>query len=97
MPLGYSKTLFFGQHVLPGWRLTRQCNLALVAIGIAGVRDAHLTVTEIARGIPTHTDHWSKYKRIWRFLSNPFGRHQRCFLAWFDSICNGSTLANVYP
>ena len=71
MVLRYGEMLFFVQRVLPGWRLTRQRNLALLAIGIARVRDAHLTVAEIARGIPTRADHWYKYKRMWRFLSNP--------------------------
>ena len=71
MVLRYGEMLFFVQRVLPGWRLTRQRNLALLALGIAGVRDAHLTVAEIARAVPARTDHHSKYKRIWRFLSNP--------------------------
>jgi hypothetical protein len=42
-----------------------------LAIGIAGVRDGHLTMSEIARSIPTRSDHWYKFKRIKRFLSNP--------------------------
>jgi len=70
MTLGYGKMLFFVQHLLPGWRLTRQRNLALLALGIVGVRDGHLTLSEIARAIPTQTDHWHKFKRIKRFLSN---------------------------
>ncbi len=71
MALGYGRMLYFVQHLLPGWRLTRQRNLALLAIGIAGVRDGHLTLSEIARSIPTRSDHWYKFKRIRRFLSNP--------------------------
>jgi len=70
MALGYGKMLYFVQRLLPGWRLTRQRNLALLSIGIARVRDAHLTVSEIARAIPTRTNHWHKFKRIKRFLSN---------------------------
>jgi hypothetical protein len=70
MALGYGKMLYFVQHLLPGFRLTRQRNLALLAIGIAGVRDGHLTMSEIARSIPTRSDHWYKFKRIRRFLSN---------------------------
>jgi hypothetical protein len=71
MALGYGRMLFFVQHVFRGWRLTRQRNLALLAMGIAGVRDGHLTVSEIARSIPTRSDHWYKFKRVRRFLSNP--------------------------
>ncbi len=71
MALGYGRMLYFVQHLLPGWRLTRQRNLALLAMGIVGVRDGHLTLSEIARGIPTRSDHWYKFKRIRRFLSNP--------------------------
>jgi hypothetical protein len=70
MTLGYGKMLYFVQRLLPGWRLTRQRNLALVAVGIAGVRDGHLTMSEIARSMPTRSDHWYKFKRIRRFLSS---------------------------
>jgi hypothetical protein len=70
MNLGYRVMLYFVQHLLPGFRLTRQRNLALVALGIAGVRDGHLTMSEIARSVPTRSDHWYKFKRIRRFLSN---------------------------
>jgi hypothetical protein len=49
MAIGYGRMLFFVQHLLPGFRLTRQRNLALLAIGISGVRDGHLTISEIAR------------------------------------------------
>jgi len=62
--------MWFVQHLLPGFRLTRQRNLALLAIGIAEVRDGHLTMSEIARSIPTRSDHWYKFKPIRRFLSN---------------------------
>ena len=71
MAIGYGRMTWFVQHLLPGFRLTRQRNLALLAIGIAGVRDGHLTISEIARSIPTQSDHWYKFKRIKRFLSNP--------------------------
>jgi len=70
MAIGYGRMLFFVQHLFPGFRLTRQRNLALLANGIAGVRDGHLTISEIARSIPTRSDHWYKFKRIKRFLSN---------------------------
>ena len=70
MTLGYGRMLFFVQNLLPGFRLTRQRNLALLAIGIAAVRDGHLTLSEIARSIPTRSDHWYKFKRIRRFVSN---------------------------
>jgi len=68
--IGYGKMMYFVQHGLKGWRLTRQCNLALLAIGIAGVRDAHLTMAKIARGIPTRADHRTKHRRMWQFLSS---------------------------
>lgn len=70
MALGYRRMLLFVQHLLPGFRLTRQRNLALLATGIADVRDGHLTLSEIARSIPTRSDHWYKFKRIKRFVSN---------------------------
>lgn len=68
--LDYSKMLHFVQSMLPGFRLTRQRNLALLALGISQVRDGHLTVSEIARAIPSRSDHWVKFKRIKRFLAN---------------------------
>ena len=92
MSIGYGKMLFFVQHVLPGWRLTRQRNLALLAIGIARVRDAHLTVAEIARGILTRADHWCKYKRLWRFLSNPLWSPAELFPSLIEFI-----LERFYP
>jgi hypothetical protein len=67
------------QHVLPDWQLTRQRNLVLLVIGIAGVRDAHLIVAEIARSNPSRADHRSKYKRIWRFLSSPLWSSSELF------------------
>lgn len=70
MTLEYGKMLYFVQCLLTGWRLTRQRNLALLCLGIARVRDGHLTVSEIARGIPSHSDHWYKFRRMKRFLSN---------------------------
>jgi hypothetical protein len=68
--LGYGKLLFVVQSMLQGFRLTRQRNLALLALGISRVRDGHLTVSEIARSIPNHCDHWVKFKRMKRFLAN---------------------------
>jgi hypothetical protein len=56
--------------MLRGLRLTRQRNLALLALGISRVRDGHLTVSEVARCIPTRSDHWVKFKRLKRFLTN---------------------------
>ena len=35
----YGRMLFYVRHILPGWRLTRQRNLALLTIGIRGERD----------------------------------------------------------
>ena len=69
MNLGWGRMLFFVQRLLPGWRLTRQRNLALLAMGLARLRDGHLTISETARSIPAHTDHWHKFKRIQRFLT----------------------------
>ena len=71
MKLSYGRMLFFVQSVVRSMRLTRQRNLALLALGIARVRDGHLTMSEIARVIPTPYDHWYKFKRIKRFLANP--------------------------
>ena len=92
MALSYGRMLFFVQHLLPGFRLTRQRNLALLAIGIAAVRDGHLTLSEIARSIPTRSDHWYKFKRIRRFVSN---------LKWSPSeLCGALTryaLERFYP
>lgn len=70
MPLQYTDLLHFVQSLLPGMRLTRQRNLVWLILGIVQTRDAHLTVSEIARAIPTHSAHWHKLKRMWRFLSN---------------------------
>ncbi|MGQ9851740.1 MAG: hypothetical protein ACUVSU_16990 [Aggregatilineaceae bacterium] len=70
--------LLFVQSMLPEMRLTRQRNLALVVVGLLQVRDAHLTISEIARAIPGKADHWHKFKRVWRFLSN---------VKWSSSAC----------
>lgn len=70
MVIGYTELLTFVQSMLPKMRLTRQRNLAWVVLGLLQVRDAHLTVSEIARAITTKSDHWYKFKRVWRFLSN---------------------------
>jgi len=70
MCLGYDELLRFVQSLLQGWRLTRQRNLALLALGISRVRDGHLTVSEIARSLPGRSDHWVKFKRMKRFLAN---------------------------
>jgi hypothetical protein len=55
---------------MPRFRVTRQRNLALMILGILQIRDAHLTVSEIARSVPGRSDHWHKFKRIWRFVSS---------------------------
>jgi hypothetical protein len=70
MKLDYQKMLSFVQCMLPQFRLTRQRNLALLALGISKVRDGHLTVSEIGRYIPTSSNHWYKFRRIKRFLAN---------------------------
>lgn len=70
MTLDYAKMLFFVQSMLRGFRLTRQRNLAVVALGISRIRDGHLTVSEIARSVPTRSDHWHKDKRIRRFVAS---------------------------
>ncbi len=70
MVLRYHDLLSFVQNLFPGMRVTRQRNLAFVALGVLQVRDAHLTLTEIARALPTKRHHWYKFKRLWRFLSN---------------------------
>ena len=62
--------LQFVKEALSRMRATRQRNLALTFLGIFQIRDAHLTVSEIARAVPGSPDHWHKFKRIWRFLSN---------------------------
>lgn len=79
MVLGYHTLLGFVQSLLPCFRLTRQRNLALLALGIAKVRDGHLTVSEIARYIPNRCDHWYKFKRMKRFLANPRWHPQEHF------------------
>lgn len=85
MALGYHELLSFVQLVLPKFRATRQRNLALSILGVLKVRDGHLTVSEIARGVPTKLDHWPKLKRIWRFLSNLRWSPADCF-PWLFSF-----------
>jgi len=68
--LEYTELLTFVQSMLPQMRLTRQRNLAAVVLGLLQVQDAHLTVSEIARAVPTKSKHWHKFKRVRRFLSN---------------------------
>jgi hypothetical protein len=88
--------LSFVQSLFPSFRVTRQRNLALLATGISRVRDGHLTISEIARYIPNKCKHWSKFKRIKRFLANPrwapsdlFGQLVRFVL---DRYMSGSSL-----
>jgi hypothetical protein len=60
-------------------RVTRQRNLAWLVLGLFQVRDAHLTIAEIARAILTRSNHWHKFKRMHRFLSNVKWSPQGCF------------------
>jgi hypothetical protein len=70
MVIGYDDLLSFVQLMLPLLRLTQQRNLAWTVLGILRVRDAHLTISEIARAMTSRSHHWHKFKRLWRFLSN---------------------------
>ena len=79
MILGYSVLLRFVQSIFPRMRVTRQRNLALLARGILNVRDGHLTMSEIARSFPGRSDHWVKFKRLRRFLSNLRWSPEPCF------------------
>lgn len=79
MQLEYAEMFHFVQSLLRGWRLTRQRNLALLALGISRVRDGHLTVSEVARCIPGHSDHWVKFKCIKRFLTSSKWRPAELF------------------
>ena len=42
----------------------------IVALGILRIRDDHLTLSEIARSVPTRSGHIHKLKRIHRFLAS---------------------------
>ena len=86
MVIGYKELLGLVQMMLPSFRVTRQRNLALLALGILQVRDGHLTISEIARAVPGRSDHWYKFKRIRRFLSN---------LKWSPAGCFSSLLCFV--
>lgn len=79
MVIGYHAILDFVQQMMPGMRVTRQRNLAWLVLGILQIRDAHLTVAEIARAIQTRSDHWYQFKRMWRFLSNAKWSPTACF------------------
>ena len=79
MPLGYNDLLAFVQLVLPAMRVTRQRNLVWLVLGLLQVRDAHLTISEIARAIVNRSDHWHKFKRMHRFLANVKWSPQDCF------------------
>jgi hypothetical protein len=86
MALGYHELLSFVQLVLPKFRVTRQRNLALAILGALKVRDGHLTISEIARAMPTKLDHWPKLKRMWRFLSNLKWSPADCFPWLFEFL-----------
>jgi hypothetical protein len=83
MVIGYDDLLSFVQLILPLLRLTQQRNLAWTVLGILQVRDAHLTISEIARAIATRSRHWHKFKRLWRFLSNT---------RWSPAACSAALL-----
>jgi len=83
MVIGYDDLLSFVQLMLPLLRLTQQRNLAWTVLGILRVRDAHLTISEIARAMTTRSHHWHKFKRLWRFLSNT---------RWSPAACSGALL-----
>jgi hypothetical protein len=57
MPLQYSHLLDFVQLLLPAMRVTRQRNLVWLVLGLLQVRDAHLSISEIARAIETRANH----------------------------------------
>mgnify|MGYP000908887043 FL=1 len=78
MPLQYSSLLDFVQLLLPTMRVTRQRNLVWLVLGVLQVRDAHLTIAEVARAIQTRSNHWHKFKRMYRFLSNVKWSPQGC-------------------
>ena len=86
MVIGYKELLGFVQAMFPSLRVTRQRNMALLTLGILQVRDGHLTISEIARSVPGRSDHWYKFKRIRRFLSN---------LKWSPACCFSSLLGFV--
>lgn len=58
MVIGYDNLLSFVQLMLPLLRVTQQRNLAWTVLGILKVRDAHLTISEIARAMTTKSHHW---------------------------------------
>ena len=86
MALQYHQALDFVQQVLPDMRVTRLRNLAWSMLGILRVRDGHLTVSEMARGMENKCDHWYKFKRLWRFL---------CSVKWAPAQYFGRTLCFV--
>jgi len=97
MVIRYHDLLDFVQLLLPEMRVTRQRNLALTVLGILKVRDGHLTMSEIARGIPTKVDHWHKFKRIRRFLSNEKWTPAGCFGALFSFLLSRFRVAAFLP
>ena len=78
MPLQYTNLLEFVQLLLPTMRVTRQRNLVWLVLGLMQVRDAHLSISEVARAIHTRSSHWHKFKRMYRFLSNLKWSPQDC-------------------
>ena len=70
MTLGYGQVLYFVESLCRGFRLTRQRNLAIMALGISRIRDGHLTLSEIARSVPTRSDHQHKLKRMHGFVAS---------------------------
>ena len=97
MVLDYHSLLRFVQLILPRMRVTRQRNLALAMLGVLKVRDAHLTISEIARAIPSKLDHWPKFKRIWRFLSNLKWSPAACFDPLFKFLLSRFHVGHYLP
>lgn len=97
MVIQYNDLLAFVQTMLPRMRVTRQRNLALAALGVLRIRDAHLTVSEIARAIPNRLDHWHNLKRIWRFLSNVKWSPRDCFHPLFAFLLTRFRVGHFLP
>lgn len=97
MTLGYGQILCFVQSLCHGLRLTRQRNLALLALGISRIPDGHLTVSEIARSVPTRSNHWHKFKRIQRFLASTKWSPQDLFPQMLTYLLRRFSLGEYLP
>jgi len=67
MSLQYTNLLDFIQLLFPTMRVTRLRNLVWLVLDLLQVRDAHLTISEIARAIQARSNHWHKFKHRYRF------------------------------